>query len=57
MSHGFRVGEVGIQTFPRTFGRGATVKPRNIVATIRDMLRIHRRIFSEKYQLPPARLR
>jgi glycosyltransferase involved in cell wall biosynthesis len=55
--HGFRVGEVGIQTFPRTFGRGATVTPRNILATIRDMLRIHRRVFSDEYQLPPARSR
>lgn len=43
---GYRVGEVGIQTFPREFGRGGTVTPRNILATIRDMFRIHRTIFS-----------
>lgn len=52
---GYRVGEVGIQTFPRQFGRGATVTPRNIAATIVDMYRIHRTIFSSEYQLSAQR--
>ena len=53
MLHGYRVGEVGIQTFPRTFGRGSSTSVRNIVATIADMWRIYRKIFSEGYDLPP----
>lgn len=31
---GYRVGEVGIQTFPRTFGRGSSTSPKNILATM-----------------------
>jgi len=54
---GFRVGEVGIQTFPRTFGRGATVTPANIAATLRDMLHIYRTIFSSDYDMPRGRSR
>jgi glycosyltransferase involved in cell wall biosynthesis len=52
MLKGFRVGEVGIQTFPREFGKGASVTPANIAATIRDMLAARRTIFSDKYELP-----
>ena len=55
MLKGYRVGEVGIQTFPRTFGRGASVSPANIVATIRDMLYTYRTIFSSNYELPEER--
>lgn len=57
MLHGYRVGEVGIQTFPRTFGQGSSTSARNIVATIADMWRIYRKIFSEGYDLPPGRPR
>ena len=57
MLKGFRVGEVGIQTFPRSFGKGATVSPANILATIRDMLRTYRAIFSRSYELPEDRRR
>ena len=57
MLHGYRVGEVGIQTFPRTFGQGSSTSVRNIVATIADMWRIYRKIFSEGYDLPPGRPR
>jgi len=46
---GYHVGEVGIQTFPRTFGKSTSTTPENILATIRDMLRIHGRIFSTHY--------
>lgn len=52
MLRGFRVGEVGIQTFPREFGKGASVTPANILATIRDMLSARRKIFSVQYELP-----
>lgn len=55
MLKGFRVGEVGIQTFPRQFGKGASTTPANIIATIRDMLRVYRTIFSEQYELPVNR--
>jgi glycosyltransferase involved in cell wall biosynthesis len=49
---GFRVGEVGVQTFPREFGRGSSTTLPNILATIQDMLRVHRTIFSPRYDRP-----
>ncbi len=52
MMMGFRVGEVGIQTFPRQFGKGQSTSPANIRKTIVDMVRCYRRIFSPHYQLP-----
>ena len=47
MLKGYRVGEVGIQTFPRTFGSGSSTSIPNIAATIADMWRIYRRVFSD----------
>jgi hypothetical protein len=55
MLKGYRVGEVGIQTFPREFGTGSSTSMRNIVATIRDMYSTYRRIFSRDYELPANR--
>ncbi len=55
MLRGYRIGEVGIQTFPRKFGRGASTTPANIRATMRDMLGTYRTIFSEEYDLPVDR--
>lgn len=52
MLKGYRVGEMGIQTFPREFGRGSSTTPVNIYRTIVDMVRCHRRVFSEHYELP-----
>lgn len=52
MLKGYRVGEVGIQTFPRAFGQGSATTPANIAATIRDMLGVYRTIFSQSYELP-----
>jgi len=52
MLKGFRVGEVGIQTFPRQMGRGSSVSIANIMATIRDMVRVRRTVFSPDYDLP-----
>jgi glycosyltransferase involved in cell wall biosynthesis len=57
MLRGYRVGEVGIQTFPRAFGRGFSTSPGNILATIADMLRTRKKVFSETYQLPRHRTR
>lgn len=52
MLMGYPVGEVGIQTFPREFGRGGSTSMRNILLTISDMARAHRFIFSDEYGLP-----
>lgn len=57
MLKGYRVGEVGIQTFPRTFGASSSTSMRNILATIRDMRVIYRKVFSDGYDLPPNRTR
>ncbi|MDQ7782635.1 MAG: glycosyltransferase family 2 protein [Desulfomonilaceae bacterium] len=47
---GYHVGEVGIQTFPRTFGKSTSTTPKNILATINDMWLTYRTIFSTSYQ-------
>jgi glycosyltransferase involved in cell wall biosynthesis len=57
MLKGYRVGEVGIQTFPRSFGSGSSTSVPNILATIRDMWRIYHRVFSDAYDLPSGRNR
>jgi glycosyltransferase involved in cell wall biosynthesis len=57
MLKGYRVGEVGIQTFPRTFGRSHSVSSANILRTVRDMFRVHHQIFSSNYDLPDNRSR
>lgn len=49
---GFRVGEVGVQTFPREFGKGSSTSVRNIIATIKDMLLVRSLIFSPHYDAP-----
>jgi glycosyltransferase involved in cell wall biosynthesis len=55
MLKGYRVGEVGIQTFPREFGKGASTSVKNIQATIFDLVRVYRTIFSTQYDLPENR--
>jgi hypothetical protein len=55
MLKGFRVGEVGIQTFPRQFGMSSSTSFRNIVATLRDMRRVYRTVFSPAYDRPMNR--
>ena len=57
MLKGYRVGEVGIQTFPRGFGSGSTTSLPNILATIRDMWSTYREVFSGAYDLPAGRQR
>ena len=55
MLKGFRVGEVGVQTFPRQFGRGSSTSFRNILATMRDMRRVYSTVFSPEYDRPMNR--
>jgi glycosyltransferase involved in cell wall biosynthesis len=57
MLKGYRVGEVGIQTFPRQMGSGASTSLVNIIATIKDMFKVYREIFSDEYELPDSRHR
>lgn len=57
MLRGYRVGEVGIQTFPREFGKGASVSMPNILKTIKEMIRMYRTTFSTEYELPENRNR
>lgn len=57
MLKGYRVGEVGIQTFPRQFGAGGSTSLANVLATLADVWRIYRKVFSDAYDLPPGRPR
>ena len=52
---GLRVGEVGIQTFPRQFGKGSATSLKNILATMRDMRQVYRQVFSPEYDKPAGR--
>jgi len=52
MLKGYRVGEVGIQTFPRRFGRGSSTSVKNVVATLRDLRKVYRSVFSTEYDRP-----
>jgi glycosyltransferase involved in cell wall biosynthesis len=38
--NGFRINEVGIHTYPRTFGSGSSVSLKNILLTIIDMIKM-----------------
>jgi len=51
MLKGYRIGQVGIQTFPRKFNKGSAATVKNIIATIKDIIRIYRSIFSKNYDL------
>jgi glycosyltransferase involved in cell wall biosynthesis len=57
MLRGYPVGEVGIQTFPRELGGGSVMTVRNILLTMRDVMRVRRAIFSDRYHLPTGRAR
>ena len=39
--NGLKIKEVGIHTYPRTFGSGSSVSIRNIFLTIKDMLKLY----------------
>jgi glycosyltransferase involved in cell wall biosynthesis len=57
MLKGYRIGEVGIQTFPREIGKGSSTSMKNILHTIKDIRKIYREIFSEDYDMPENRQR
>ena len=57
MLKGYRIGEMGIQTFPREIGKGSSISTKNILHTIKDIRKIYNDIFSESYDLPSARSR
>ena len=38
---GFTVKEIGIHTYPRTFGAGSSVSLNNIALTIKDMIKLY----------------
>ena len=41
---GYKVGEIGIHTYPRTFGEGSSVSFKNILLTLKDMFLLFVRI-------------
>jgi glycosyltransferase involved in cell wall biosynthesis len=49
---GYRIGEVGIQTFPKHFGVSYSTTPVNVFKTIKDMYAVYTEIFSKRYGLP-----
>ena len=49
MYAGYSIGEVGIQTYPRTFGSGSSTSMKNIFHTIKDLFLIRKQIFSDNY--------
>ena len=57
MLRGYPVGEVGIQTFPRKLGSGSVMTLRNVLLTLRDVIKVRNRIFSDRYHLPRGRER
>ena len=46
---GYKVGEIGIHTFPRTFGTGASVSLKNILLTLKDMILLFVRIAIKRF--------
>lgn len=57
MLKGYRIGEMGIQTFPREIGKGSSTSIKNILLTIKDIRKMHNEVFSENYDLPLDRMR
>lgn len=45
---GYRIGEAGISMYPRDHGSSGVVTPRNILATIGDMLAVRRDVFRNR---------
>lgn len=48
MVRGYPIGEVGIKTYPRTFGQSSSTSVKNIIASIHDMWRVYKEIFRQK---------
>ena len=47
MVRGYPIGEVGIKTYPRRFGQSHSTSMKNIIFSIRDMLRVYKEIFKQ----------
>ena len=45
---GYKVSEVGIHTYPRTFGTGSSISITNIIRTIRDMIVLYFKLCLKK---------
>tara|TARA_B100000686_G_scaffold354875_1_gene467865 strand:- start:2361 stop:3002 length:642 start_codon:yes stop_codon:yes gene_type:complete len=45
---GYKVSEIGIHTFPRTFGTGSSVSIKNILLTLKDMILLFIRINTKR---------
>jgi glycosyltransferase involved in cell wall biosynthesis len=48
MVRGYPIGQVGIKTYPRTFGESSVMSVKHITTSIRDMLLVYRKIFRQK---------
>lgn len=48
MVRGYPIGEAGIWTYPRTFGESSVMSTRHITNSIKDMIRVYRKIFKPK---------
>jgi len=48
MVRGYPIGQVGIKTYPRTFGESSIMSMKHITASIFDMFRVYRKIFRLK---------
>ncbi len=48
MVRGYPIGEVGIHTYPRTFGESSVMSIKHISNSIKDMFRIYKKIFKQK---------
>jgi glycosyltransferase involved in cell wall biosynthesis len=48
MVRGYPIGEVGIKTYPRTFGESSVMSMRHITNSIKDMFRVYCKIFKQK---------
>ncbi len=48
MVRGYPIGEVGIKTYPRTFGESSVMSMRHILSSIRDMFRVYVKIFKRR---------
>jgi hypothetical protein len=49
MVRGYPIGEVGIKTYPRTFGESSIMSIKHITSSIQDMLRVYKKIFKPKH--------
>jgi glycosyltransferase involved in cell wall biosynthesis len=47
MVRGYPIGQAGINTYPRRFGESHSTSISNIIASIRDMLKVYRKIFRQ----------